>query len=155
METALINIHIIYRDLPANKGHTVEHFDLHLATVHDFLQAGSASMMKSSSCIPATYKSVGRLPWHKLPTRLVTKHTPLPLCQKVTGMHTPLWMESRVDCSLCRWRRSQGGSGEGMKTSIKWEGCNEALCVTGGVGRRWCECCWTEFEVRIEEQGSR
>jgi len=25
--------------------------------------------------------------------------------------------------------------------------------VTGGVRRRWCECCWTELEVRIEEQG--
>jgi hypothetical protein len=65
-----------------------------------------------------------------LPTRLVTKHTPLPLCQKVPGMHSPLWMESRVDCFLCRWKRSQGGSGEGMKTNIKCEDCNEALCFT-------------------------
>jgi len=65
-----------------------------------------------------------------LPTRLVTKHTPLPLCRKVPGMHSPLWMESRVGCFLCRWRRSQGGSGEGMKTSIKCEDCNEALCFT-------------------------
>ena len=55
---------------------------------------------------------------------------PLPLCRKVPGMHSPLWMESRVDSSLCRWRRSQGGSGEGMKTSIKCEDCNEALCFT-------------------------
>jgi len=29
------------------------------------------------------------------------------------------------------------------------------ISVTGGVGRRWCECCWTELEVRIEEQRSR
>jgi len=39
-------------------------------------------------------------------------------------------MESRVDCFLCRWKRSQGGSGEGMKTTIKCEDCNEALGFT-------------------------
>jgi len=30
-----------------------------------------------------------------------------------------------------------------------------APSVTGGVRRRWCECCWTELEVRIERQGSK
>ena len=78
-----------------------------------------------SVCSPQTHSA---LP--PLPTRLVAKHTPLPLCQKVPGMHSPLWMESRVDCFLCRWRRSQSGSGEGMKTNIKCEDCNEVLCFT-------------------------
>jgi len=54
----------------------------------------------------------------------------LPLCWKVPGIHCPLWMESRVYCILCRWKRSQGGSGEGMKATIKCEDCIEALCFT-------------------------
>jgi hypothetical protein len=29
---------------------------------------------------------------------------------------------------------------------------NGASFVTGGVGRRWYRCCWTELEVRIEGQ---
>jgi len=45
-------------------------------------------------------------------------------------MHYPLWMESKVDYFLCRWRCSQGGSGEGMKINIKCEDCNEALYFT-------------------------
>jgi len=135
LETALINSLIIYRDLLANKESTVEHFDFRLSIVPDLLQAGSQSMMKSSSCVPASQKITrpalaiqSSLP--PLPTRLVTKHTPLPLCQNVPGMHSPLWMESRVDCFLCRWKRSQGGSGESMKTTIKCEDCNEPLCFT-------------------------
>jgi hypothetical protein len=39
-------------------------------------------------------------------------------------------MQSRVDCFLYRWTRSQRGSGEGMITSIKCEDWNEALCCT-------------------------
>jgi len=135
LETALINSLIIYRDLPVNKEHTVEHFDFHPCIVHDHLPAGSPSTMKSSSGIPASQTITqsaltiqSALP--PLPTRLGTKHTPLPLCRKVPGMHSPLWMQSSADSFLCRWRRSQGGSGEGMKTSIKCEDCNEALCCT-------------------------
>jgi len=44
-------------------------------------------------------------------------------------MHSPLWMESRIDCFLCRWKRSQGDSGDGMKISIQCKDCNEA-CVS-------------------------
>ena len=122
LETALINSLIIYRDLLANTERTVDHFDFRLSIVHDLLQAGSPSTMKSSSCILASQKITRSAPTTQsalppLPTRLVTKHTPLPLCRKVPGMHSPLWMESRVDCFLCRWKRSQGGSGEGMKTT--------------------------------------
>jgi len=135
LETALINSLIIYRDLPANKERTVDHFDFCLSIVHDLLQAGSPSTMKSSSHILASQKITRLVPPTQsalppLPTRQVTKHTPLPLCRKVPGMDSPPWMESRVDCFLCRWRRTQGGSGEGMKTSIKCEDCNEALCFT-------------------------
>jgi hypothetical protein len=53
-----------------------------------------------------------------------------PLCRKVPGMHSSLWMECRVDCLLCRWRRRHCGSGEGMETSIRCEDCNEALYFT-------------------------
>jgi len=135
LETALINSLIIYQNQPANKECTVDHFDFCYSIVHDLLQAGSPSTMKSSSHIPASQKITRSAPPTQsalppLPTRQVTKHTPLPHCQKVPGMHSPLWMESRVDCFLCRWRRCQGGSGEGMKTSIKCEDCNEALCFT-------------------------
>jgi len=52
------------------------------------------------------------------------------LCRKVPGMHSSLWLESSVGCLLCRWRISHCGSGEGMKTSIKCEDCNEALYFT-------------------------
>jgi len=54
-----------------------------------------------------------------------TPPSPLP---KVPEMYSPLWMESRVDCFLWRWKRSQSGSGECMETNIKCENCNEALC---------------------------
>jgi len=135
LETALINSLIIYRDLPVNKELTLEHFGFHPSIVNDLLQAGSPSTMKSSSHILASEKISRLAPITQsalppLPTMLVTKHTPLPLCRKVPEMHSPLWMQSRVDCFLCRWRRSQGGSGEGMKTNIKCENCNEALCCT-------------------------
>jgi len=135
LETAVINSLIIYRDLPANTECTVDHLDFRLSIVRDLLQAGSPSTMKSSSRVPASQKLTRSAPPTQsalppLPTRQVTKDTPLPLCQKVPGMHSLLWMESRVDCFLCRWRRSQGGSGEGMKTSIKCEDCNVALCFT-------------------------
>jgi hypothetical protein len=56
LETALINSLIIYRDLPANKEPTVDHFDFPLSIVHDLLRGGSASTMKSSSYIPASQK---------------------------------------------------------------------------------------------------
>jgi len=56
-------------------------------------------------------------------------HPPSPLPKDTTNAF-PLWMESRVDCFLCRWKRSPGGSGEGKKTTIKCEDCNEALCFT-------------------------
>jgi hypothetical protein len=135
LETALINSHIIYRNLPANKPRNVDHFHLRLSIVHDLLQAGSPSTMNSSSCIPASQKITRSAPptqsaLPSLPTRQVTKQTPQPLCRKVPGMHPPLWTESRVDCFLCRWRRSLGGRGEGMKTTIKCEDCNETLCIT-------------------------
>jgi hypothetical protein len=135
LETALINSRIIYWDLPASKEYTVEHFGFHLSIVGDLLQAESPSTMKSSSHILASQNNTRSAPttqsaFPPLPTRPVTKHTPLPLCQKVPGMHSPLWLESRVDCFLCRWRRIQGGSGEGMKTNIKCKHCNEALCFT-------------------------
>jgi hypothetical protein len=42
--------------LPANKERTVDHFDFRLSIVHDLLQAGSPSTMKSSSRIPASQK---------------------------------------------------------------------------------------------------
>jgi len=118
----------------------VEHVDFHLSIVHDLLKAGSPSTMKRSSRIPASQNITQLAPATQsalppLPTRLVTKHTPLPLCRKVPGMHSPPGMESRVDCFLCRWRTCQGGSGEGMKTSMKCEDCNEALCFTP---KRYC-----------------
>jgi len=135
LETALINSLIIYRDLPWDTEHTVKYIDFHLSIVQDILQAGSPLTMKSSSCIPASQIIIWAAPAIRsalpsLPTTLVTKHTPLPHCWKVPGMHSPLCMESRVDYVLCRWRRSQGGSAEGMKTSIQCEDCNEALCFT-------------------------
>jgi len=88
LETALINSLIIYRDLPVNKDCTVEHFDFCPSIVHDLLQAGCPSTMKSSSCILASQKISRSAPATQsalppLPTRLVTKHTPLPLCRKV------------------------------------------------------------------------
>jgi len=52
------------------------------------------------------------------------------ISRKIPGMHSPLWMESRVDCFLCSWRWHQGRSGEDMKTNIKCKDCNEALCFT-------------------------
>ena len=51
LETALINSLIIYRDRPATKEHTVEHFDFRLSILRDLLQSGSPSTMKSSSRI--------------------------------------------------------------------------------------------------------
>jgi len=135
LETALFNSHIFYRDHPANKGCSVEHFHSCLATVRDLLQAGSPLTMKSSFDIAASHSISRSAPTTQsalppLPTMLGFKHTPLPLCPKVTGMHFPLWLESWVDCFLFRWRRSQGGSGDCMKTSVKCEDCNEALCFT-------------------------
>jgi len=56
LETALINSLIIYRDLPANKESTVEHFGFCLSIVPDLLQPGNQSTMKSSSRIPASQK---------------------------------------------------------------------------------------------------
>jgi len=67
LETALINSLIIYRDLPANKERTVDHFDFRLSIVHDLLQAGSPSTMKSSSRIPASQKITRSAPPHNLP----------------------------------------------------------------------------------------
>jgi len=133
--TALIDSLIIYRDSPATQESTVEHFYFRLSIVHNFLQAGSPSTINASSRIPVSQEITRLAPATQsalppLPTRLVTKHTALPLCQMVPGMYSPLWMESGVDCFLCRWKRSQGGSGEGMKTGIKCEDCNEALCFT-------------------------
>jgi hypothetical protein len=55
-ETALINSLIISRGPPANNEHTVDHFDFRLSIVHDLLQVGSPSIMKSSSHIPASQK---------------------------------------------------------------------------------------------------
>jgi len=88
LETALINRLIIYRDLPANKECTVDRFGFRLSIVHDFLPVGSPSTMKSSSCIPASQKITRLAPptqsaLSPLPTRLVTKHTSLPLSRKV------------------------------------------------------------------------
>ena len=85
LETALINSLIIYQDLPFNKENTVEHFDFRLSIVRDLLQAGSPSTMKSSSRIPASQEITRSAPatqsaFPPLPTKLVTKHTPLPLC---------------------------------------------------------------------------
>ena len=101
----------------------------------DILQAGSPSTMKSYMYILALQNITGpALPIQSsfawLPTRLVTKHIPFPLCQYVPGMHSPFRIESTVDCFLCRWKRSQGDSGEGMKTTIKWEDSIEDLCFT-------------------------
>jgi len=103
--------------------------------VHDLLQAGSPSTMKSSSRILASQKvtllaSAAQSALPLLPTRLVTKHTPLPLCPKVPRMHSLHCLESRVHTILHKWRSSQGGSGEGMETNIKCEDGNEALCLT-------------------------
>ena len=56
-------------------------------------------------------------------------HHPAPRLKGTRNAFLAL-MGSRVDCFLCRWRRSQRGSGEGMKPSIKCEDCNEALCFT-------------------------
>ena len=91
--------------------------------------------MKSSSRIPVLQKITQSAPAIQsalppLPTRQDSKYTPLPLCQKVPGMHFPLWTAKRVDGFHCRWRRSQSGSGEGMKTSIKCEDCNETSGFT-------------------------
>jgi len=130
LETAIVNSLIIYRDLQAYKEHTVEYFVFWLCIVCDLLQAGSPPIIKSSSYIPASQKLTWPAPviqsaLPSLPTMLSTKHTPLPLCRKIAGMHSPLWLESRVDCFLCRWRRCQGGSGDGIKTSTKCEKCSE------------------------------
>jgi len=135
LETALINSLIIYWDLPSNKEHTVQHFDFCLSIVRNLLQAASPSTMINSLRNPTSQEITRSVPTTQsalppLPTRLITKHTPLPLCRKVPGMLSPLWLESRVDCFFCRWRRSQGGSGEDMKTSIKCEDCDEAMCFT-------------------------
>jgi len=105
LQAALINRLIINRDLSTNTQCTVKHFYFCFSIVHDVLQARSASTMKSSSHISALQKitllapaTLSALP--PLPTRLATNHMPLPLIQKVSGMHSPLWMESRVDCFL-------------------------------------------------------
>ena len=135
LETALINSLIIYQDLPANEERTVQYFDFCLSIVYNLLKAESPLTMKSSWHIPASQTITQSAPSTQsalppLPPSLVTKHTPLPLCQKGQGMHSPLWMESRLGCFLCRWKRSQVGSGEGMKTTINCEDYNEALCFT-------------------------
>jgi len=134
LQTAFINSIIIYQDFPANQECTVELFGIHLSFVHDILQAGSASTMKSSSCIPASQKITQLAPTTQsalppLPTRPVSKHTTLPHNRKVPGMHSPLWFECGVDCIICR-RRNQGGDEIDMKTTIKCEDCNEAFCFT-------------------------
>jgi len=103
LETAFINSLIIYQDLPVNKERTVENFDFHLCIVHDHLPAGSPSTTKSSSRILASQNITRSAPATQcalppLSARLVTKHTPLPLSRKVPGMHSPLWMQSRVGC---------------------------------------------------------
>jgi len=67
LETALIDSLIIYRDLPANKECTMEHFDFRLSIVHDLLQAGSPSTMKVPPTFRLHKKSLGRLPPHNLP----------------------------------------------------------------------------------------
>jgi hypothetical protein len=41
-----------------------------------------------------------------LSTQLLAKHIPFPLWQNVPEMHSWLWMESGVDCVLCRWKIS-------------------------------------------------
>jgi hypothetical protein len=45
----------------------VDHFDFRLSIVHDLLQAGSPSTMKSSSRIPASQKITRSAPPHNLP----------------------------------------------------------------------------------------
>ena len=55
----LINRIIIYRTFPITLTSTVGHFDFHLSIVHDLLQAGSASTMKSYLYI-LTSKSITR-----------------------------------------------------------------------------------------------
>jgi hypothetical protein len=85
LKTALINSLIIYRDLPANKERTVDHFDFRLSIVYDVLQGGSSSTMKNSSRIPRSPKITRSAPPAQsalppLPTGHVTKHTLLPLC---------------------------------------------------------------------------
>jgi hypothetical protein len=85
LETAHINSLIIYRDLPANKERTVDHIDFCLSIVHDLLQPGCPSTMKSSSRIPAS-QTITRSPpptqsaLPTLPTRSVTKNTRPPRC---------------------------------------------------------------------------
>jgi len=132
-QTARINSLEMYRHLPAKTERTVDHMYFHLLIVCDLLQAGSPSSMKTSSRIPPSQQitrsaSTTQSPLPRLPNRLVTNHTPLPIHRKVPGMHSLLWMENRVECFLCRWRRSQGGSGEGIRSSIKCDDCNEVLC---------------------------
>ena len=56
LETAVINSLIIYRDLPANKECTLDHFDFRLSILRDLLHTGSPSTMKISSCIPASQR---------------------------------------------------------------------------------------------------
>jgi len=87
LKTALINSLIIYRDLPAIKERTVNHFDFCLSIVHDLLQAGSPSTMKSSSSIPASQKITRSAPPTQSalpppPTSQVTKHTPCPSAER-------------------------------------------------------------------------
>jgi len=99
---------------------------------------------ESSSCILASQNITQSAPPTQsalppVPTRLVTKNTPLPLGQKVQGIHSPLWIESRVECFLCRCRRSQSDSGEDMKTMVNVEECNATLCFTP----KWS--CFHEF----------
>ena len=135
LETALINSLIIYRDLPDNKSKHIDHFDFCLSIVRALLDADSTPTKKNSTRAAASSNitravSATQTAQSPLPTRRVTKSTPLPLSRRIPGIHSPLWMESRADCFLCRWRRSQGGDGEPMKTSIKCEDCNEALCFT-------------------------
>jgi len=98
---ALINSLIMYQNLAANKVPTVEHFDFPLSIVRDLLQAGSSSTKKSFSHIPASKKITWPAPTtHSamplLPTQIVSKYTPILLCQIVPGMYSPLWMERIV-----------------------------------------------------------
>lgn len=62
--------------------------------------------------------------------RLVTQLNLCPRCQNLPRMHCPLSMESWLHCCLCRWKRSEGDSGQYMKTSKKCDNYNKNLYFT-------------------------
>lgn len=101
----------------------------------DPLPAGSPPRLKRYSIIPALQEgtqlpSTIQFALPPLLTMLVANHTALPLCPTVQGMHSSLWIKSSGHCILSIWRRSQGGSREGMKICIKYENLNETLYFT-------------------------